>query len=218
MLPEQDLFNVLCQRNFFTSDNRPGLARQLGGKYGMVTNIEDKYAFDYFFFAADAAPDQTFTIPYEAVDFNVRLVQTTPKSTDRFKVKVSEIINAEIRRREICSHELNMIDFLDDDGNVIKIDPKVVEEFRFCGLNNTDFITSGMYEEGVMKDYKEIPSGWISIEDHLPKMLAIDFISKGFSTFKAKYADGSEFETHVSDHDVWYVMAKGIGITHWWND
>jgi len=60
------------------------------------------------------------------------------------------------------------------------------------------------------------PKGWISIEEHLPKMLAKD-IMQGFSIFKVKDKDGNEFDSGVSDHNIWYYEAKEAGITHWLN-
>lgn len=59
------------------------------------------------------------------------------------------------------------------------------------------------------------PKGWISIEDHLPKLRAVDFMTG--STYKVRDADGKEFDTVVGDHNVWYHEAKAIGITHWLN-
>jgi len=60
------------------------------------------------------------------------------------------------------------------------------------------------------------PKGWLSIEEYLPMMRAID-IRKGYTTFKVKYSDGSIRYTRVVDHCVWYYEAKKAGITHWWN-
>ena len=65
-------------------------------------------------------------------------------------------------------------------------------------------------------DEPEIPKGWVSIEDHLPVMLAMD-IGKGYSEYKVKDEHGKESIAWVSDHNVWYHMAKEVGITHWWN-
>lgn len=65
------------------------------------------------------------------------------------------------------------------------------------------------------KDTK--PKGWISIEDYLPMMYTID-IMQGYTLYKVKDKDGNEFESAVSDHNVWYYMAKEAGITHWWNE
>jgi hypothetical protein len=60
------------------------------------------------------------------------------------------------------------------------------------------------------------PKGWLSIEEYLPMMYAID-IMQGYTLYKVKDKDGNEFESTVSDHNVWYYMAKEAGITHWWN-
>ncbi len=61
------------------------------------------------------------------------------------------------------------------------------------------------------------PTGWISIEDSLPAMYAID-IMQGYTIYKVKYADGHEDESWVSDHNMWYYRAKEQGITHWWHE
>lgn len=60
------------------------------------------------------------------------------------------------------------------------------------------------------------PKGWLSIEEYLPMMCAED-VGQGYTTYKVKDIDGNEFESGVSDHNVWYYMAKENGITHWWN-
>lgn len=61
------------------------------------------------------------------------------------------------------------------------------------------------------------PKGWVSIEEHLPMMYAID-IFKGYTLFKVKDKDGNEFESAVTDHNIWYYHAKEAGITHWYNE
>lgn len=61
------------------------------------------------------------------------------------------------------------------------------------------------------------PKGWVSIEDSLPMMLAID-ISKGYTEYKVKFKNGHEDISGVSDHNMWYYEAKEIGITHWLNE
>ena len=61
------------------------------------------------------------------------------------------------------------------------------------------------------------PKGWLSIEDHLPMMLAMD-IMVGGSEYKVRYEDGTEGTTMVSDHNTWYYYAKETGITHWLNE
>lgn len=64
---------------------------------------------------------------------------------------------------------------------------------------------------------EDIPKGWVSIEDHLPQMLAMD-IMVGYTTYKVKFKDGTESITAVSDHNIWYYRAKEEGITHWLNE
>ena len=76
-------------------------------------------------------------------------------------------------------------------------------------------ITPEEIEKFFPKDTR--PTGWISIEDSLPEMYAID-IMKGYSEYKVKYADNTESTTRVADHNTWYYDAKEAGITHWWHD
>lgn len=64
---------------------------------------------------------------------------------------------------------------------------------------------------------RNIPDGWVDIEEHLPMMRAID-ISEGYTLFLVKDKDGNEFESPVSDHNTWYYAAKEQGITHWKNN
>lgn len=60
------------------------------------------------------------------------------------------------------------------------------------------------------------PKGWVSIEEHLPMWMASD-VGQGGSLYKVKNARGRELSSLVSDHNVWYHIAKEQGITHWWN-
>ena len=60
------------------------------------------------------------------------------------------------------------------------------------------------------------PKGWLSIEEYLPLMCAIDIV-QGYTLYKVKDKNGNEFESAVSDHNNWYYYAKEEGITHWWN-
>ncbi len=64
------------------------------------------------------------------------------------QVKISEILELKKRIREINNTNLKKIEFLDDDGNVVEINPKFVEEFRFVGLSNCDFIETDFYKTG----------------------------------------------------------------------
>lgn len=62
------------------------------------------------------------------------------------------------------------------------------------------------------------PKGWISIEDYLPKCLAMDFITQGYSVYKVRNEIGEESLSRVADHDTWYYRVKEDGITHWLNE
>lgn len=64
------------------------------------------------------------------------------------KIKISEIIALAEREREINKPDIRDIEFLDDEGNKIEIDPEIIEDFAFIGLNNVDFVTSGFYLTG----------------------------------------------------------------------
>ena len=64
---------------------------------------------------------------------------------------------------------------------------------------------------------EEIPKGWISIEEHLPKWKAVD-VMQGYSEYIVKHQGGTTGTTRVADHGVWYYEAKEAGITHWLND
>ena len=62
-----------------------------------------------------------------------------------------------------------------------------------------------------------IPKGWVSIEDHLPRWLAED-VTQGYTEYKVRDKDGNEFIEGVTDHTMWYYDMKDIGVTHWFND
>ena len=61
------------------------------------------------------------------------------------------------------------------------------------------------------------PKGWLSIEEHLPGWLAKD-VMQGYSVYKVRHKDGTEFESAVTDHGLWYYLAKEAGVTHWLNE
>ena len=69
LLPTQQLFQLFEQRNFFSSDFRQKAAEVLGKKDGVVSSIEDKYAFDYFLFLPNGETI-SWSVPYKAVNFN----------------------------------------------------------------------------------------------------------------------------------------------------
>jgi hypothetical protein len=84
--------------------------------------------------------------------------------------------------------------------------------------NMLDLIRSTPKEE--LEKYfpkeRELPTGWISIEDDLPMMYIEDMFTG--TEYKVKDENGKEFTSVVGDHNVWYYLAKEAGITHWWND
>ena len=61
------------------------------------------------------------------------------------------------------------------------------------------------------------PKGWLNIEEHLPHMYIKD-MKQGYSIFKVRDKSGNEFNSHVTDHNIWYDHAKDLGITHWLNE
>ncbi len=71
MLPAPELFDILKSRNFCYDDaTRQKIADEIGGKNGVVQKIEDKYAFDYFYFLPDGNEShQNYSMPYESVKF-----------------------------------------------------------------------------------------------------------------------------------------------------
>ena len=71
IIPVEEFFKVLQMRNFCTNDEtRRRVAEEIGGKEGIVESIEDKYAFDYFYFLPNAKEHyKLYSIPWESVDF-----------------------------------------------------------------------------------------------------------------------------------------------------
>lgn len=62
-----ELLEIFNSRNFFSDDStRKRIVKDIGGKTGIVEFIEDKYAYDYFFFKIPETGD-TYSIPYESV-------------------------------------------------------------------------------------------------------------------------------------------------------
>jgi hypothetical protein len=70
----------------------------------------------------------------------------------RFQIRVSEILQLKNRLREINDNEIRNIDFLDESGLPIQIDEKNIEDWKFTGLNITDFIDSNFYIDGFSED------------------------------------------------------------------
>lgn len=66
----------------------------------------------------------------------------------RFSVKISEIVALRERIKEINLNDLSNIDFVSDNGEIIKIDDKIISEFKYTGLSNIDFIVTNFYKSG----------------------------------------------------------------------
>jgi len=49
-------------------------------------------------------------------------------------------------RAKINKMELQDIEFFEE-GMKLEISQKIIDDFKFCGLNNIDFINSGFYKE-----------------------------------------------------------------------
>lgn len=63
---------------------------------------------------------------------------------------------------------------------------------------------------------RNIPTGWVSIEEHLPMMLARDFATG--TPILVRNAEHVETTTIVCDHNVWYYMMKEAGVIEWFNE
>ena len=72
-------------------------------------------------------------------------------------IPIAEIYELNEKRRFINSLNLKDIVFTDADEQPIEISNKIREEFQVTGLLNTDFITTGFYEEGFKEKVTENP-------------------------------------------------------------
>lgn len=61
------------------------------------------------------------------------------------KINIEEILELQDRRAKINNALLSEIEFYEN-GIKIEIDPEVLEEWKFIGLNNTDFIITDAYK------------------------------------------------------------------------
>jgi hypothetical protein len=75
---------------------------------------------------------------------------------DRFQIRVSEIKQLKNRLREIDDNEIRNVDFLDDNGLQIQVDEKNLDDWKFTGLNITDFIDSDFYITGFTESEERI--------------------------------------------------------------
>lgn len=103
---------------------------------------------DYKRGGVSLAPQMYDAVSKHAADKICATDASTDGAGGRLQVRVSEILDMAKRKREINSKSLTDIDFLDEAGNIIQVDKKIIDDFRLVGLNNTDFITSGFYLKG----------------------------------------------------------------------
>jgi hypothetical protein len=75
----------------------------------------------------------------------------------RHRVDVEHVNWLKQQLRDINCLDFNEIDFYEDDKK-LDIDPKKLGEWRFIGMNNSDFIDTKFYKYGMVEyhDYKEL--------------------------------------------------------------
>jgi hypothetical protein len=62
------------------------------------------------------------------------------------RVDIERVRKIQEERTKINKADLEDIEWYED-GKKLEISPKVIEDFKFIGLNNTDFIISNYYLE-----------------------------------------------------------------------
>ena len=68
----------------------------------------------------------------------------------KIPVQVEHILEMQRQRERINNPMLDRIDFYEN-GKLLHIDKRLIDEFIFTGLNNIDFITSGYYLRKIME-------------------------------------------------------------------
>lgn len=155
-------------------------------------------------FRGDDLDSGTFTTYEKALEDAVTLVETYGTPEDfRKATKPGQF------------HWGNYADWLIGQDVQIIVKPIITDSYK---IDSWKEAIRNMSPEDKEKFFPEdtTPKGWVSIEEHLPMWLASD-VGQGGSLYKVKNARGRELCSLVSDHNVWYHMAKEQGITHWWN-
>lgn len=127
------------------------------------------------------------------------------KLKPKTQILISEILGMTARMLQINHLELNTIDFVDNDGKVIDIDVAVIEKWRYGGLNNMDFITSGAYMQPKNLSY---PVKYIRLLTYENACNVIDFINKNNSDDYAYITPGG-VTTQVSK-ERWNIVENYI--------
>lgn len=91
--------------------------------------------------------------------------------SQRFRVDVEEVFRLQDERRKINALKLEEIDFYED-GKKVSIDKKILDDFRFCGLSNVDFVDSGFYKDG----WTEV---WENVDGKLVQVKGVDITDPG---------------------------------------
>lgn len=66
-------------------------------------------------------------------------------------VDVEHLIQMKKEMNLINRVDLDNIEFYKD-GHLIEIPKEILDEWKYIGLNNCDFITNGFYKEGVIRE------------------------------------------------------------------
>lgn len=82
-------------------------------------------------------------------DETLKILHLMRKSFNgRLKVNVDELLKYQAFLTRVNRENLSNIDFIGLDGKKMDLDPDIIKDFKLCGLNNVDYITSGFYEKG----------------------------------------------------------------------
>lgn len=74
----------------------------------------------------------------------------------RHQIRISEIKNLAKRIHEINSMDIKEIDFIDSYLKKVDINPQIIEDWKFTGLNIMDFIMTGFYKTGFDRGQEKI--------------------------------------------------------------
>jgi hypothetical protein len=195
----------LCRRSKIIMDTKGVLIRVYRNASGFLWGMEKSDSgtdLGWSDFRGDCQWSGTFTTYEKALEDAVTLVETYGTPEDFKKAtKVGQF------------HWGNYADWLvarDETEEVLKPDSYKIDSWKEAIRNMTPEDKEKFFPEDTT------PKGWVSIEEHLPTWMASD-IMEGGTMYKVKYKDGAYGGSFVSDHNIWYYMAKEQGITHWWN-
>lgn len=87
-------------------------------------------------------------IPTEVADMLVSQIE--PPVKPALGVKVSYILDIEDKRQQINKIPFKDLKLLDDNGMEIFVDEHIRQQWRFTGLNNTDYVSTCFYKQGFM--------------------------------------------------------------------